>query len=387
MIGAGAFASAGALGGEALAADEDTLAACARVIRTIDPDDENYDDLAPFADAVGDARIVQLGESSHGSGTDFKAKVRLVKFLHDRLGFDVLVWESGLHAMGEANAGFRAGLDPVAAAQRGVFTIWSAAAEVKPLFVYAQASQAGPRPLEMAGFDCQFTARGADQELAAALRAFVGKLREPALRAAAQDDAEAALAAYAKVAKHTAASTDLRDGQAAIDRLLAARRRRAFERAHGPREVGFMAQALESLRVFMGLAFDTLPGRPGALSAQFKDPTGFFNRREAQNARNLRWLIEEGYPRRKLIVWAHNVHLIDAAFAPDFAALRHRPRPGDMIPMGLSIARWFGKDVYTLGLTSFSGEDRWVTAKTPPAPIPTAGSETLEARLHRLRRP
>jgi erythromycin esterase len=163
LIGGGELASTSALGGAGRAAVQDSIAACAIAIRTIEPDGENYDDLEPFADAVGDAKIVQLGESSHGSGTDFKAKVRLVRSVHARMGFEVWVWQSGLHAMRDVNAGFRVGLDPVAAAQRGVFSIWSAAAEVKPLFDYAKVSQASTRPREMAGFHCQFTARGADQ--------------------------------------------------------------------------------------------------------------------------------------------------------------------------------------------------------------------------------
>jgi len=389
MVGAGALASAAALGGGGRAAPAGSLAAAAVALRTIDPLDETYDDLQPIADAVGGARIVQLGESSHGSGTDFLAKARLVKFLHARLGFDVLVWESGLQGMGAVNAGLRAGLDPVAAAQRGVFSLWSAAAEVKPLFDYAKASQATDRPLEMAGFDCQFTAPGADQALAAALAAFVGGLRDPALRAAAQGDVAAAMAAYAKIAHRAAREADLRAGQTAVDRLLAAlaRRRGAFEAVHGRREVGLMTRALESLRVVMGLTFDTVPGGPGAVSAQSRDTTGFYNRRETQNERNLRWLAEEGYPGRKLVVWAHNVHVINAAFAPGFAALRRTPRPGDMVSMGLKTARWLGAEVYTLGLTSFAGEDRWVNGKGPATPIPTAGPGSLEAGLHALGRP
>src|SRR6185437_5850958 len=103
LIGGAALASAPALGGEVHAAAGDKLAAHAHAIRTIEPEDDDYDDLEPFGDAVGDARIVQLGECSHGSGTDFKAKARLVRFLHARMGFDVLVWESGLHAMGQVN--------------------------------------------------------------------------------------------------------------------------------------------------------------------------------------------------------------------------------------------------------------------------------------------
>ena len=389
VAGVGAGALAAAFHNASRAAGADPIAAHARPIRSIEPDDEDYADLQPFGDDVGDARIVQLGECSHGAGVDFKAKVRLIKFLHARLGFDVLVWESGLHAMRSVNAGFRAGLDPVAAAQRGVFTIWSAAAEVKPLFEYARASQASARPLEMAGFDCQFTARGADQALAADLLAFAQGLEQPALRDAARADAQAAMAAYARIANRTATDADLRAGQAAADRLLGAiaRHRDAFDHVHASRDVDFMARAIESLRVFMGLAFDTTPGAPGAVSAQSRDPTAFFNRREAQNGRNLRWLAEQGYPGRKLIVWAHNVHVINAAFAPDFAALLPEPRSGDMAPMGHSIAAAFGAEVYSLGLTSFSGDDRWVNSKAPATQIPTAPPRTLEARLHDLRQP
>jgi len=378
-----------ALGGRSRALGADALAARAVPLRSIDPDDDAYDDLRAFGDSVGDARIVQLGECSHGAGVDFKAKVRLIKFLHARLGFDVLVWESGLHGMRGVNAGLRAGADPVAAAQRGVFTIWSATAEAKPLFDYARASQASARPLEMAGFDCQFTARGADQALAADLRAFAQALADPALREAARADGEGAMAAYGKIAARAATEADLRAGQAAADRLLLAiaRHRSAFDHAHGAREVGFMARAIESLRVFMGLTFDTIPGGPGAVSAQSRDQTGFFNRREAQNARNLQWLADEAYPGRKLIVWAHNVHVIDAGFAPNFAALRAAPGPGDMAPMGHRIASAFGKAVYTLGITSFSGDDRWVNSKAPATQIPAAPPGSLEARLHELRQP
>ena len=101
-------------------------------IRSLDPADEAYDDLEPLAAAIGSARLVPLGESSHGAGSDFKAKVRLIKFLCQRMDFDVIVWESGFHAMDQVNAALRSMGDPVAAAKRGIFTIWSDTREVEP---------------------------------------------------------------------------------------------------------------------------------------------------------------------------------------------------------------------------------------------------------------
>ena len=126
-----------------------------------------------------------LGEPSHGAGTAFAAKVHLVRLLHQRLGFDVLAWESGLIDLERTEAGLRGDLDPVEAAQRGIFRIWSASAECRPLFAYAKASRSGARPLTMAGFDMQLTAPGTLDYFAAELRAFVGTLN-PATRVEAE---------------------------------------------------------------------------------------------------------------------------------------------------------------------------------------------------------
>jgi erythromycin esterase len=64
------------------------LAENATAIRSLDPRDKDRDDLRPLARAVGNARIVLLG-GADGEAT-VKAKYRLVRFLHEEMGFDVL---------------------------------------------------------------------------------------------------------------------------------------------------------------------------------------------------------------------------------------------------------------------------------------------------------
>ena len=88
------------------------------VVRSVEPGDENFGDLMPLADSIGTARVVQIGEASHSAGTDFMTKVRLIKFLHEKMGFDVLVWESGLFDCREMDTALRTDLPIVEAARR-----------------------------------------------------------------------------------------------------------------------------------------------------------------------------------------------------------------------------------------------------------------------------
>lgn len=227
------------------------LARHAAPVRTIDAADEDFSDLGPLADAIGQARVVQLGEPGHGAGSCFRAKSRIVKFLHQRLGFDVVIWEAGLYDVALAQAAMCGADDAMTAARRGIFSLWSVAAEVQPLFEYIKASQATVRPLEMAGFDMQVTADGSTARFAEDLRAFVGGLRRAAVRSRASALTETALAARARL--ESAKFSDRQDLgilTAAVRSLveLIGHRRSDFEAVRGPLGTSFMERAPDARR-------------------------------------------------------------------------------------------------------------------------------------------
>src|SRR6266699_3115844 len=64
-------------------------------MRTLDASEDDFGDLEPLRATLKGVRVVMLGEQSHGDGTAFVAKTRLIRFLHERMGFDVLAFESG----------------------------------------------------------------------------------------------------------------------------------------------------------------------------------------------------------------------------------------------------------------------------------------------------
>jgi erythromycin esterase-like protein len=62
------------------------------------------------------------------------------------------------------------------------------------------------------------------------------------------------------------------------------------------------------------------------------------------------------------------------------------PKAGDMKPMGVFLADWLGRKVYTIGMTAYQGTDALVTGG-PATIIPPPAADSLEGRLHALGRP
>ncbi|PEN47982.1 erythromycin esterase, partial [Bacillus toyonensis] len=56
---------------------------------------QTTEDLSFLKEAVQDKRIVVLGESTHGAKEMNLSKIRMIKYLHEEMGYDVIAFESG----------------------------------------------------------------------------------------------------------------------------------------------------------------------------------------------------------------------------------------------------------------------------------------------------
>ena len=156
------------------------LRANAIPLRSVAPDDEDFTDLQRFRAAIGDARVVVLGEASHSDGTTFLAKTRLVRFLHREMGFDVLAFESGLYDCWKAARRIEAGEDPSVAFRESVFAIWTRSKQVQPLIDYFAATSSTTKPITLTGFDSQFTGEMSERYLLADLTQIAATVGLPA---------------------------------------------------------------------------------------------------------------------------------------------------------------------------------------------------------------
>lgn len=324
----------------------------------------DFADLQFLKPLLANRRVVQLGESGHGVRQFNQAKVRLIRFLHEEMGYDVIAFESSLHDCwwADRNRGMLAAEDLM---RECPFGVWHTE-EVLPLMRYLRETSATARPLVLAGFDVQPSSRWqagrkrpdllhevlsvVDPAAADSLRVLDGRQAEmmatniAGLGEFLRANADSLIRAYGR------AETILRQNEAALAAHFSAdpdKPRVALATVHG------------------WLAFVRQMAAP--------TPAERYTARDEGMADNLDVLLDVLYPGKKVIVWGHNSHLA-----------RGQVVPGRMNMGGLVHARR-GAEVYTVGLYMYTGQaaDNGRTVYAIPLPHP-AGS--LENILNHARR-
>lgn len=151
-----------------------------------------FADLQPLERIVGDARIVSLGEATHGSREFFQLKHRMLEFLASQMGFSIFSIEANMPEAYRLNDYVLNGTGDPASLLRGLyFWTWDTEEVLAMVRWMRTFNESGQGRVQFTGFDMQTPNVAAEN-----VRTFVAKY-EPAYLPAVAEAAAAATRAPA----------------------------------------------------------------------------------------------------------------------------------------------------------------------------------------------
>ncbi|HZX75062.1 MAG TPA: erythromycin esterase family protein, partial [Cyclobacteriaceae bacterium] len=289
-------------------------------INSIDSDD--FADLKFLDTLVQNKRVVFLGESSHYVADFNILKFRLIRYLHQQHGFEVVVFESGIDDCGWSNI-MKDSLTDIEMLAGSVKGIWRTR-ENLPLMNYIRLNH-----MELAGMD----AVGGGYFIIYQNK-LIKTLPDPSLFVKLFKIDSVYGREYIRPVMRNARPDSRLDSMAAI---------LGNEYRHLNAEI--VKKPKDQQNLLLRRTVDTrLLSMTSPDNWNYTKITGG-EFREQQMADNLRFLLDTLYPGKKVIVWAHNGHISKIAQGPNKA---------ESIPSHLPERIMLQS--YVLGLCAFDGE-------------------------------
>ena len=293
----------------------------------------NYQDLYFFDDYVSNARIVQMGEVSHGADNQNKARVRLIKYFHEQLGFDVVAFESGFYEAYFSDQIITT-LSDIDAMRNSIASRWYTS-DLLELMRYIKSTHLTGNPLHVAGFDVKPSTVG--------IASRPGFFRD-LINIIDQEFAEEFFAIDTKVVDY------YRYRPTAVNYVQA-------NYYYLCQKYDQLIQLIENNYTTLSDHYDAellsvaLEAAKSAREAINNINGNTYYERDHQMAKTIIYLANELYANEKIIIWAHNNHVLEEPEKIDnvYGTQMYSKM------MGKWLKEEFGDELYTIGTFSYRG--------------------------------
>ena len=301
-------------------------------ISTISPDSTNYDDLLAIGSAIGNAQIVMLGEQDHGDATTFLAKTRLIKYLHEKKGFNVLAFESDFFGLNNGWDDLNKSKPQIDSfLKNNILSLWTYCDACNELFYnYIPLTQKSDVPIIVTGFDNQTVYSYSRKYLVEKLDSVFRELELPITQKT--DYQSRVLVQLETLVTKFGYQRPANDFFYTCGNTLKIIKEQVKNKL--PSE-NFWSVVIDNLIVY----------NDEELYLNKKDKWQIETIRDKQMALNLKWIIQTKYPNQKIIVWAANNHIANYS-DKKYTSMRH------FLTSDTSLS----DKMYSIGFTSYKGE-------------------------------
>ncbi len=289
---------------------------------------EDDEDLEPLRTIVGDARIVALGEATHGTSEFFTIKHRIVQFLAEEMNFTIFSIEANMPEAYRMNEYVLTGEgDPRELLDGMYFWTWNTQEVLDMVLWMREYNASGQGVMQFTGFDMQ-TPTVAMEEV----RAFVAK-HDPDYLVTLDE-------AYDTVTKARKDSREVRPKS--IEEIETSRSawrseaERVFndlterQSTYKNTSASDIAWAIQNARLIV--------------QSMNKDMNEERSVRDPSMAANIEWILEQN-PKAKAVLWAHNGHIKEKSLPYNSSVV-----------MGNVLADRYGEDYLSIGFSFYSGQ-------------------------------
>jgi len=321
---------------------------------------ENLDDLEPLRRLVGDARVVSLGEATHGTREFFQMKHRILRFLVERMGFTSFAIEATWPEANRLDRYVRTGEGDPAVLLSGLYLWTWNTDEVLEMIQWMRAHNQAGGNVGFSGFDMQYpgmalanVARFVSTVDPAASSEFAQ--RYACLERYANDPAGRFPAPGYRDQAVTYRDACLQDLRWVVETLTS--RQTLYQAASSP---ATWASAVQSARV----------------AIQYEESTSNRRSRDLAMADNAKWLLDQLPDGGRIVLWAHNAHAGTQAGSMG-TALREMLGPA-MVTVGFSFAQgtfnaigmsgstYTGLGPHTVGAPKYESYEEYFAAAAVP---------------------
>lgn len=300
---------------------------------------ENFEDLKCLKQYLNGRSLVQLGESSHGTKEYNQIKVRLIKFLHEEMGFDVIAFESGFFECFYTYENIN-DYSAEEALNNSIFSFVWGTQEVLELFEYIKQTQSTEHPLILSGFDCQRSGDNYDKR-PDFLYDMLSKI--DTLYAAEVLTFDNYFLTTGMYNNHYLVSNEDTIKSKYLGIII-------FIDQHIEQLVGYFPEKTLYPAFIKQSINSTLAEIDHRIAYIENNEEDRYYVRDSAMAANISFLKEELFPDKKIIIWAHNYHV---AHDPD-----HRAWYSNAKNMGNWLVEKYREELYTIGLYMLRGKTK-----------------------------